>query len=360
MTSLVNPYNINGNYPIAGQDNDSQGFRDNFTNIKNNFIYAKSDIEDLQSKVILKTALSGTTLDNNFLGSQVSNIQTKNQTETVYDWGTVGGTGVTEIVLDYALGNIHKINAIGSIKINAVIKNQPAALQFARMLLYINVGLVSYTLELPSSITTDLTGIPGLRTVAGSNIITFTDAGSYIFEFSTVASGSPMFVRELTKGNPVFRDPNFYTAGMGTYGRPSLYIGWGNLIGVGSKIDSTTKSGTDVLSVRGAVTAWSNYTDDVTTFGGNNTALAMTQAGFSVAKSRTVDQGPGVANPTEVVLNSGDYVGYFNALGYTQNLNDTNNSYQPLGTIGFYANGLSNKIGGNLVIFTKQIGRAHV
>jgi hypothetical protein len=34
MASLVNPFNINGNYPIAGQDNDSQGFRDNFTNIK--------------------------------------------------------------------------------------------------------------------------------------------------------------------------------------------------------------------------------------------------------------------------------------------------------------------------------------
>jgi hypothetical protein len=35
--SNINPNNINGSYPIAGQDNDSQGFRDNFTNILNNF-----------------------------------------------------------------------------------------------------------------------------------------------------------------------------------------------------------------------------------------------------------------------------------------------------------------------------------
>ena len=41
MASLVNPSNINGNFPIAGQDNDSQGFRDNFTNIRNNFAFSQ-------------------------------------------------------------------------------------------------------------------------------------------------------------------------------------------------------------------------------------------------------------------------------------------------------------------------------
>jgi len=32
--SNINPNNINAAYPVAGVDNDSQGFRDNFTNIK--------------------------------------------------------------------------------------------------------------------------------------------------------------------------------------------------------------------------------------------------------------------------------------------------------------------------------------
>jgi hypothetical protein len=31
MASNINPYNIDGTYPVAGQDNSSQGFRDNFT-----------------------------------------------------------------------------------------------------------------------------------------------------------------------------------------------------------------------------------------------------------------------------------------------------------------------------------------
>ena len=65
MSSNINPNIIDGSYPVAGQDNNSQGFRDNFTNTKTNFQYAENEINDLQSKVILKAALTGTTLDNN-------------------------------------------------------------------------------------------------------------------------------------------------------------------------------------------------------------------------------------------------------------------------------------------------------
>jgi hypothetical protein len=65
MSSQITTDNIDGTYPIAGQDNDSQGFRDNFTNIKNNFAYAKSEIDDLLSKVVVKSALSGEVSTNN-------------------------------------------------------------------------------------------------------------------------------------------------------------------------------------------------------------------------------------------------------------------------------------------------------
>jgi len=65
--SLINPNNINGGFPVFGQDNPTQGFRDNFTNIKNNLTFAKAELEDLQSKAILKSALSGTELNNESL-----------------------------------------------------------------------------------------------------------------------------------------------------------------------------------------------------------------------------------------------------------------------------------------------------
>jgi hypothetical protein len=51
MSSNINPNNINGNFPVAGQDNDSQGFRDNFTNILNNFSFASSEITDVQNSI---------------------------------------------------------------------------------------------------------------------------------------------------------------------------------------------------------------------------------------------------------------------------------------------------------------------
>ena len=51
MPSNINPQNINTTYPIAGQDNDTQGFRTNFTNIQNNFVVAASEITNLQSNL---------------------------------------------------------------------------------------------------------------------------------------------------------------------------------------------------------------------------------------------------------------------------------------------------------------------
>jgi len=48
MASNISTTNIDENFPVAGQDNDSQGFRDNFATIKNNFDFASAEISDLQ------------------------------------------------------------------------------------------------------------------------------------------------------------------------------------------------------------------------------------------------------------------------------------------------------------------------
>ena len=54
MASNIVPGNIDATYPKAGQDNSSQGFRDNFTETKNNFTNAKTEIEDLQTNKAIK------------------------------------------------------------------------------------------------------------------------------------------------------------------------------------------------------------------------------------------------------------------------------------------------------------------
>ena len=47
-TSDVNYASINENFPVAGQDNDTQVFRDNFDTIKNSLSTAKSELSDLR------------------------------------------------------------------------------------------------------------------------------------------------------------------------------------------------------------------------------------------------------------------------------------------------------------------------
>jgi len=49
MASNINITDIDVEFPVPGQDNDSQGFRDNFTTILDNFEAAKTEIETLQT-----------------------------------------------------------------------------------------------------------------------------------------------------------------------------------------------------------------------------------------------------------------------------------------------------------------------
>ena len=86
MASNISNTGINSDFPIAGQDNDSQGFRDNFTTIKANFVAAKAEIEAIQTNGAVKNA------DNNFLGNSIINADLKNTTETAYVAGATINT----------------------------------------------------------------------------------------------------------------------------------------------------------------------------------------------------------------------------------------------------------------------------
>ena len=113
MASNINPYNVDGTFPIAGQDNPSQGFRDNFTNIKNNLLYAQSEITDLQGKAILTGALSGQTLNNDMAGTTITRPQLKAWTQSMLDLGAIS----SNVILDFNLGNFQKITTAAPISI---------------------------------------------------------------------------------------------------------------------------------------------------------------------------------------------------------------------------------------------------
>ena len=88
MTSTVTNYTktFDETYPKAGADNNSQQFRDNFAAIKGAFTATSNEITDLQNKVVLKSALAGTTLANDFAYNSISNVNLVNHSFTVKNW----------------------------------------------------------------------------------------------------------------------------------------------------------------------------------------------------------------------------------------------------------------------------------
>jgi len=195
MASNINPNNIDGAYPVAGQDNDSQGFRDNFTNTKTNFEYAAGEITDLQSKVVLKAALVGTTLDNNMGGSLLSNAQLQDMSETRVDLGTDNGS----LTINYAAGPYYTLTTNGSVSI--VFTNFPAAGTLGRVRLQITVASTAHTLTLPAAVSVGTSNIQGYS----ANVITFNKTGTYEFEFETNNGGSTITIIDQNRNlDPIF------------------------------------------------------------------------------------------------------------------------------------------------------------
>ena len=191
MASNINANNVDGTYPIAGQDNDRQGFRDNFTNIKNNFTNAKSEIEDLQSKAILKSALTGETLDNAGGGSVLSDFELKDMSGTRIAKGTTSGT----VTLNYAEGPYQTATSSGSITL--AFSNFPASGKLGTIRLELTVASTAHTLTLPAAVSIGADTLQGI--VPATKVITFDAVGTYIFEFTTDDQGTTVVVNDLSR-----------------------------------------------------------------------------------------------------------------------------------------------------------------
>ena len=191
MTSNINPNDIDGNYPVAGQDNNSQGFRDNFTNTSTNFGYAADEITDLQNNAILKSALAGTILDNDMQGSLFYNAQQQQMTNTVVPLGILSGT----VTLNWQEGPCFTLTTNGAIILG--FSNLPAAGVEAEWSIAISVASTSHTVAFPAAVSVNTLGIQGLNT--STNVMTFPAVGTYSFTFVTVNGGSTVSIQEVNK-----------------------------------------------------------------------------------------------------------------------------------------------------------------
>lgn len=184
MASKIVPGNIDGTFPTAGQDNSSQGFRDNFNATKNNFTEAKSEIEDLQTN---KASLNAS---NDFSDNEVLRAKFKDTSEVVYPHGTTGGA----ITLNHNNGHYQTITTNASVTLS--FSNLPASGQLGRIVLDITCADVAHTLTIPSAVLVadNVSGGDG-----SSDTITFPDNKRFLYEFLTPDGGTTILMHQIGK-----------------------------------------------------------------------------------------------------------------------------------------------------------------
>ena len=99
MASEINSTDIDGLYPVAGQDNDSQGFRDNFTTIKNSLATAKTEITALQDNTAKLNA------ENDFGGNNLTGANLIANSEEIANKGSIG----TSTIVNWTDGNYQTV-----------------------------------------------------------------------------------------------------------------------------------------------------------------------------------------------------------------------------------------------------------
>lgn len=102
--SSINHLGINENFPVAGQDNDTQVFRDNFDTIKTNLRIAGEEITDLEDNA------ARIDQDNDYANYVQLRAVFQNSREKKFDAGSVTASPTT---IDYENGN-YQIFAIGA------------------------------------------------------------------------------------------------------------------------------------------------------------------------------------------------------------------------------------------------------
>lgn len=341
MASRIVPTNIDGTFPVAGQDNSSQGFRDNFTNIKNNFTFARNEISDLQGKVLLTAALDGTTLNNDLAGTQLIRPQLRAWTQSLVDLGAIDG--VASVI--FTQGNFQKITTAGSISINLL--DWPAsigtgALGYGLVRVWIVVTDIGHTVTLPASVSIGVNDIAGYN--PDTQTITFDQAGNYVFDFSSIDSGTNFFIFDLKRNRSTLRDPSLY---FNDEVNSTLLVGWQD----GFETALLLNQGQNAVSSRGSYNSAiiANLANASITSG---TVDGNLMSGYTLTAGRG-NLAANVFTPTV----SNDYLGYYNAVTNT-GIAGVANTFQQTASMAFYATGsnVAYGLGGNIAFYTKKDG----
>ena len=200
MSSTATAYinRIDQTFPVKGQDNDSQGFRDNFSNIKSALTSIATEVSTFTNYAVL-TNESFT----NFQGNTVENVNLLNHSTTLYD----NEERYDTISIDYSLGNYQKITVPqGTHQIS--VTNWPGAGK---------VGELTLEFTTLGSCTLDFIDGESL----GPELNPFALSGESVYIFTLWKDGSETVYYVKNNNNSVYTSDNTSTNAYFT----SLYLG---------------------------------------------------------------------------------------------------------------------------------------
>jgi hypothetical protein len=270
MTSQINPQDINGDYPVAGQPNNTKGFRDNFTNTKTNFEYAANEITELQNKAVLKQALTGSTLDNNMNDALIYAAKIQDFSATSVQIATTLGL----VSIDYTAGHYQRVSTTGSISLG--FSNWPANNSAGWVRVVINITNTAHTVTLPAEVSLGTTGIQGLV----GTVITFAATGTYTFEFVSYNNGATITIQDLSR--PLNRYTNGVTSNSATAGI-GYATGAGGVVTQGTNrttgVTLNTVSGAITLVSAAGTTSWQSFTVTNSTVAATDVVIVNQKSG---------------------------------------------------------------------------------
>ena len=188
MASNINTTDIDIEFPVAGQDNDSQGFRDNFNVINTNFTSAKEEIEDLQTNVVRVDA------DTTFLTNAESNPTTlirpnlKSASETYFT--PQDGAVATSATVDVSEGG-YQVYIFNSGTVTLSFSGWPESGYYGKVRLHITANSAS-TLAFSGNVLKDSINADGFwaNPAIGAGEVHIIDVWSY-------QGGSSMYAQYL-------------------------------------------------------------------------------------------------------------------------------------------------------------------
>jgi len=190
--SNINPQNIDGTFPIAGQDNNSQGFRDNFTNTINNFTFAAAELADLQTYAVVTGPLTSVgqtgTPTNNMNYTYLTKPQLLGAVETSKNVGNIATSGTIQV--DWSQGHYQTVGATGSVSLSFT-STWPTTSLYTKLRLQIKAWGTT-TIALDPKVSVNVNSIQGVS----ANVLTLSD-GLYAFEFATSDAGATISIVDL-------------------------------------------------------------------------------------------------------------------------------------------------------------------